>query len=181
MSAYHFNSSGEPDNRFLSDDEWLEVCDEWPVLLEWLKRPRRISYDYDIPFLGGISTNGACVFIDRRYKPILSWRNHRGSVTMDSSLTIPDHEITEYYAIRFIGLHYDPENPKRSAHVLGNTAERLAVQACGCDWDEYNYAIDHQLQPIEMENVTKCPRDLCLYPYQESKSLLAKIQAAQHA
>ena len=175
MSVHHKLANGAPDNRYHSDRDWVAFCNDHPLILTWLSRPRKISYDYHIPYLGGISTDGSVVFLDSRYDPVLSLQYHR----LDSALTLPDHEITEYVLIRFYGFQYDPDNPDRSSHVWGNTAERLAVRGLDADWDEYNEAIDRQLKGIELEKVEHCPPNLALYPYQGDKELLAKIRKAQ--
>lgn len=183
MSAGHRwkgNAQDAPDNRFLDDREWVQLCQECPLILTWLSKPRRISYDYHIPYLGGISKDGSVVYIDSRFDPKLSLMLEGAHAYMDSGETIPDHEVAEYVLERFYGFQYESTNPLRSAHVAGgNTAERLAVRALGFDWDEYNAAIDRQLQGIELEQVVHCPPDLALFPYQEDPELLAKIKACQ--
>lgn len=175
MSAH--KHGGNVDNRYHSETEWLAFCRAHPLVLEWLREPYRLSHDYDIPYLGGISKDGATVFLDRRYHPLLVCPAHKH--TINSAQTIPDHEITEYVCIRFYGMQYNATDDLRNPHVWGNTAERLGVMALGCGWDEYNAVLDRQLSGIELENLTRCPPSLATYPYQDNPKLLAKIRAAQ--
>jgi hypothetical protein len=175
MAAGH-KGGGSADNEYHDEATWLKFIVDHPLVLTWLQRPYRLSRDYSIPYLGGISKDGGTVFLDHRYDPILHCLEH-GHI-LDSSETIPDHEITEYVCVRFYGMVYMDSNPFRNPHIWGNTAERLAVMAAGCEWGPYNKALDKQLSGVELEKVTRCPSNLALYPYQDDPKLLAKIRAA---
>ncbi len=176
MSAGH-HVPGLPENEFHTQADWLAFCRDHPLVLEWLQKPRRVDCNYHIPYLGGIATTGMPVFIDSRFDPIM--RCHAHNHTLDTTDTIPDHEIIEYVCVRFYGMNYEDKNLFRNPHIWGNTGERLAVLALNCEWDPYNKFIDSQLKAIEDAPVTRCPPNLATYPYQGDPELLAKIKAAQ--
>ena len=176
MSAGH-HIPGLPENHFHTESDWLLFCADHPKVMEWLQRPRRIDCNYQIPYLGGISTDGRVVFIDSRYHPIMRGTNY--GLSLNTADTIPDHEVTEYVCVRFYGMRYEDKNLFRNPHIWGNTAERLAVLALDCEWDPYNKFIDSQLKAIEDGPVTRCPPTLATYPYRDDQVLLAKIKAAQ--
>jgi hypothetical protein len=173
----HFAANEAPVNDYHDLQEWMRFVTDHPLVLDWLGRPYRLSRDYQIPYLGGISLDGGTVFLDSRYHSILTCAAHRH--TIDTAKTIPDHEIIEYVCVRFYGMRYDDPNPFRNPHIWANTGERLAVQALHCEWEPYNAGIDRQLSGIELEKLTRCPPTLCLFPYQAEPKLLAKIKAAQ--
>ena len=176
MSAGH-HPPGLPDNEYHTLTDWLAFCRDHPLVMEWLQRPRRIDRNHHIPYLGGISKDGAVVFLDCRYDSIMECHEHHHA--LDTADTIPDHEITEYVCVRFYGMNYEDKNLFRNPHIWGNTAEWLAVLALNCEWDPYNKFIDSQLKAIEDAPVTRCPPTLATYPYQGDPVLLKKIKAAQ--
>lgn len=161
-------SSGDIDNVEYSDERWADFRGNNPRLLMLLSIPPQFNDQYDIPYLGGLSTDARVIYLHRLYRWM--W----GGV--DTRPFIGVHEITEWYCMVHLGLSYV------QGHRWANTAEDHAVFMAGYDHVAYNKFIDREVPKIEAAPVTMVPRDLFLGPYltQDTKpGLLAAIKAAQ--
>lgn len=124
-----------------------------PKIGEWLRRFRRTSREYDVPYLGGISNDGSTVYIDRKLPLRIA------GVSLDQLFIT--HETVENALIKALRLGYEP------AHHLATAAEAhvLKVTWPGVSWNDYRTALRPLYRPIETEEIALPPPDLALYPY----------------
>jgi hypothetical protein len=77
-----------------------------PVLLDVVKalrrRVRRVSHDYDIPYIAGYSVDGKTIFIDRHLPRTIRWLLK--TVRVEPFLLT--HEIVEKAMLDELRLHY---------------------------------------------------------------------------
>jgi hypothetical protein len=101
-----------------------------PVLLDVVRalrrRVRRVSHDYDIPYIAGYSVDGKTIFIDRHLPRTIRWLLK--TVRVEPFLLT--HEIVEKALLDELRLHY------LHAHQIAMRAERDAVKA-GVSWWAY--------------------------------------------
>ncbi len=81
------------------------------------------------------------------------------------------HEIVEKALLDELRSHY------LHAHQIAVRAERDAVKAAGIPWFVYQRFMKRYQRPIELEKVTRVPRNLDLTPYRDQKdfSLLRRL------
>ena len=107
-----------------------------------------INLEYDIPYLGGVSTDGETVYIDRTY-PYAEYIKY-----------IVLHEVVEGILMRG-GLHY------QLAHYLAEQMEEKAVLEDGLDLDEYNAKNTAEELRIYEKPIVSVPPDLDITPYRD--------------
>ena len=134
-----------------------------PVLLDVVKalrrRVRRVSHDYDIPYIAGYSVDGKTIFIDRHLPRTIRWLLK--TVRVEPFLLT--HEIVEKALLDELRLHY------LHAHQIAMRAERDAVKAAGVSWWAYQSFMKKHEKPIEEEKLIRVPRNLDLTPYRDEK------------
>ena len=157
-------SSGDIDNHLIGEDRWLQALREHPWLRD-LRKPIGQSHAYDIPYLGGISTNMGTIYYDMHMPLVLRLSTGPCNIT-DFWWR---HELFEAMLVLRLGFKY------ADAHEYANRAEVYGVREMGHNWIEYNRAIDKHVKPIEHESVLTVPPDLALYPYQDDPKTLAAI------
>ena len=120
---------------------------------------------YDIPYLGGYSSDGKRVYIDRH----LNLR-YKGK---DISKFIRMHEVAEKAALDIFELDY------QHAHKVANHVERQAVEKAGLKWIEYCDHLDPFIKEVSKEHIESVPHDLDLTPYKDEhdKKLLKSLQS----
>jgi len=133
------------------------------VLLDVVKalrrRVRKISHDYDVPYIAGYSEDGKIVFIDRHLPGSFRWLLK--TVRVEPFLLT--HEIVEKALLDELRLHY------LHAHQIAVRAERDAVRAAGISWRAYQSFMKKHEKPIEEEKLIRVPRDLDLTPYRDER------------
>ena len=125
-----------------------------PVLLDVVKalrrRVRRVSHDYDIPYIAGYSVDGKTIFIDRHLPRTIRWLLK--TVRVEPFLLT--HEIVEKALLDELRLHY------LHAHQIAMRAERDAVKAAGVSWWAYQSFMKKHEKQIEEEKLVRIPRNL---------------------
>ena len=123
-----------------------------PVLLDVVKalrrRVRRVSHDYDIPYIAGYSVDGKTIFIDRHLPRTIRWLLK--TVRVEPFLLT--HEIVEKALLDELRLHY------LHAHQIAMRAERDAVKAAGVSWWAYQSFMKKHEKQIEEEKLVRVPR-----------------------
>lgn len=170
MTAHH--------RRFQSDDrplwmpspqEFEQVVNSQEVLRE-LKWAPVIIEDFDVPDLGGSSTQPGLVkiFIDRHIaklrptlkKTKLPWEYWRSSVAL--------HEQIENILHRMFKMPYDVEGGP-SAHGFATALEhRYVKEKFNIDPQHYEEDIDPFVNESESEHIKDPPLDLACFAYYES-------------
>ena len=137
------------------------------VLLDVVKalrrRVRRVSHDYDIPYIAGYSVDGKTIFIDRHLPRTIRWLLK--TVRVEPFLLT--HEIVEKALLDELRLHY------LHAHQIAMRAERDAVKAAGVSWWAYQSFMKKHEKQIEEEKLARIPRTLDLTPYRDEKGFRA--------
>ncbi len=157
-------SAGDIDNVEFSDERWAEFRAHNPRLLMLLAMPFRFDTQYDIPFLGGISSDATTIYLDRFYPR--SWNG------VDTGQFIAVHETTEWYCMVHLGLSY------LKGHHWANTAEDHAVFMAGYDPVDYNKYVDQYVDQIEGDPIVITPRDLFMGPYTDDKVTYDAVKRA---
>jgi hypothetical protein len=156
-------SAGDIDNVEYSDERWADFRGNNLRLLMLLGMPFRFNTQYDIPFLGGISTDAHTIYLDRHY--LRMWSG------VDTGQFIAVHETTEWYCMVHLGMPYI------KGHRWANTAEDHAVFMAGLDPKLYNKFVDQFVPKTEHEKIKITPKDLFMGPYAEDKPLYTHIRS----
>src|SRR3954466_9852169 len=123
------------------------------------RRVKKVSRDYDIPYIAGCSRDGHTVFIDRHLPRTFRWLLK----TVRVEPFIVTHEIVEKALLDELRLHY------LHAHQIAIRAEQAAVKGAGVSWSAYQRFTKKYEKQIEFEKLQKVPKTLDLTPYQDEK------------
>ena len=127
------------------------------VLLDVVKalrrRVRRVSHDYDIPYIAGYSVDGKTIFIDRHLPRTISWLLK--TVRVEPFLLT--HEIVEKALLDELRLHY------LHAHQIATRAERDAVKAAGVSWWAYQSFLKKHEKQMKKRSWSVFPRHWTLH------------------
>lgn len=121
---------------------------EHPALDERIAAKRAISWKYDVPYLGGISSDGATVYLDPKLKELPEW--------VHCLITL--HEVVEW-SLKPWKRDYEDR------HHMATAAEDQFVTTLGHTAAQYRRLLHPYYQPIETEKIASIPPDLDLSPY----------------
>lgn len=147
MSSGHFDDSVKPGDF----TKLQELRAQYPQISVQLRKFRRINHTKQVPYLGGISNDGATVYIDPEVPLGLE------GIPVDKLFMI--HECIEYALVKIAGLKYEP------AHHLATAAEDHVLRELGHTWKKYQSLLRPYYKPVEEEKIENPPKDLALYPY----------------
>ncbi len=125
-----------------------------------------INREYDLPYLGGYSTDGQTIYLDRHLPGVLK----AGTREFSPDDFIPIHEHVEKSVMDGLGFKYGP------AHEIATGVERRHVVAQGINWDQYSAALEPYIKADAVEKIERPPPDLDLRPYQGTP-LLEKLES----
>ncbi|HZP20403.1 MAG TPA: hypothetical protein VFB16_09360 [Bauldia sp.] len=154
-----------PKNKALLEAEvrtWTEDISDAAILEMMsaaLKRPARISRDFDIPYAAGYSSDGRVIYIDRHMPSALRVGGRR--VPTDRFIAL--HEIVEKALLDGLRLHY------LHAHQVALRTEQAAVRAAGLSWRTYDRFTKKHSKEIAVERLTRVPAALDLTPYSDEE------------
>jgi hypothetical protein len=136
-----------------------------------VKRPAKISREFDIPYIAGYAKDGATVFIDRHMPRSFRYRGRE--VETDRFLVV--HEVVEKALLDALKLHY------LHAHQIALRTEQAAVRAAGIGWHDYNAFTEANEKSIVRELLRRVPPNLDLTPYSDEQEieLLRELAAAK--
>jgi hypothetical protein len=123
------------------------------------RRVRKVSRDYDIPYIAGYSLDARTVFIDRHLPRTFRWLLK----TVRVEPFILTHEVIEKALLDELRLHY------LHAHQIAVRAERDAVNGAGVPWWAYQRFIKKHEKEISEERIERVPASLDLTPYRDAK------------
>lgn len=115
----------------------------------------KVSFDYDIPYIAGYSSNASTIYVDRHFQTKMG--------KIDILPLILVHEKTEKALIDYYDLKY------QSAHHLATYVEHSMAKKMGVDWIEYSRHCTRYAKKLEHEHIKKVPADLDLTPYKDEK------------
>jgi len=118
-------------------------------------RPTKIDKTYDIPYVGGYSSDGKTIYFDRHMKEIFN-----GKSIIPFLLV---HERTEKSLMNVFGLSY------QQAHHIATYVEMHAVEKAGLNWRDYSKHIDTYVKLDAHEQLKRVPKDLDLKPYRDER------------
>jgi hypothetical protein len=123
------------------------------------RRVRKVSRDYDIPYIAGYSVDGKTVFIDRHLPRTFRWVLQ--TVRVEPFILV--HEVIEKALLDELRLHY------LHAHQIALRAEHDAVTSAGIPWWAYQHFMKKHEKEISEEHVERVPATLDLTPYRDTK------------
>jgi len=155
-------------HHHVSEDHRLELVRIRAQLWfkDWWSKPFTVNYDFDIPFLGGSSIDGARVYVDRRAYP---------AIVKESLLSgLITHERVEGILLR-TGRSY------ADSHEFATCAEDETYQRAGKDPKAAQKLYPKLLDNTEIENIYRVPDDLHMEPYlypPVDEAMVARMRAA---
>jgi hypothetical protein len=109
---------------------------------------------YDVPYLGGYSSDGKRVYLDRHLKTKMDGH--------DISRFIRVHEVAEKALLDLFNLDY------QQAHHIALHVEWEAVRSAGINWRKYSKFLDPYIKKVSGD-LQKVPPDLDLTPYKDER------------
>jgi hypothetical protein len=134
------------------------------------RRVKKVSRDYDIPYIAGCSRDGHTVFIDRHLPRTFRWLLK----TVRVEPFIVTHEIVEKALLDELRLHY------LHAHQIAIRAEHDAVTSAGISWGAYQRFMKKHQKEISEEHIKKVPSTLDLRPYRDEKDFPILQRLVEH-
>ncbi len=177
MSAGHrrihaFGLTGEALDRVLND----------PEVRERLLRPRTINKDYDMPYVGGYSTDGSTIYLDRHLPDEIKLRLD-GQVkvvrTVGFLAEYMGHEPVEWSVMDALGWSYEAAH---AGPATGSERRKVLRELGPHWWQPWQTAIERYVKADAHEKITKVPADYDFRPVLAppvDKRLLAHMQAHQ--
>jgi hypothetical protein len=144
------------------------LLDGNPELKQFLAREPKISREFRVPYLGGISKDGRTVYIDRNLPETLPVT----SIAPDKYIAI--HERAEWRLMTQHGMPYLGDGSDDGAHHFAVRLEHNALEADGGDPDAYEdelalYINEDEHADLEPDDL---PPDLYLGPYAQEETPL---------
>lgn len=142
-----------------------------PRVQRFIKMPRTLDHEHDVPYFGGISNDFKTIYIDRHVPLNLKV----GDKTIDLELTIPVHEVIETALIECLGYRYE------KAHAIATVVEDRRVEQLGVVPQSYADSLRPYIRSDEKEKLAKVPPALFTRPYSDSgdSETLRRIKKAQ--
>lgn len=140
-------------------------------LQKLVNRYRNTDHSHDIPYLGGISNDGATVYLDKNLADVVSWEEDGRKQAIEPAEFTALHEKWEKAIVDLYKWRYD------EAHKYATAIERRAVMQAGKNWVGYSKALKPFIASAEKEGfstIIKVPGDLSLYPYKDAEPKLYK-------
>lgn len=129
----------------------------------------KVDHQFDIPYLAGYSTNGATVYIDRHLPLSLVIVGKRVNI-LPFLIT---HERVEKGLLDTFDVSYD------EAHNAATVEEHKKLEKMNISPRAYERALDPYIKADYYEKILRCPADLDLKPYRDSRDLklIARMKA----
>lgn len=152
------------DDKPGSKQELEKLYRDQPSVRAFLREAHKLDHKHDIPYIGGISTDGKTVYLDR-HVPL-----EIGDLPVAKLIIL--HETIEYAIIRELSrakhdkFWFDHAHKYyEQAHHLATAAEDLMLTGEGLKWKTYTEALRPYYKPVEDEKLENPPKDIALYPY----------------
>ena len=186
MTVGDHDPADDPSGEWLADRPRVYSRLNDPRVKARLGTPYRVSLDYDIPYVCGISEDNDELFADRTCRidaaPADLWaqpgsgplssRGGRGPIDLTRFIWL--HECGEK---AFIDLYDDDYD---GAHALITIAEHDAVVEAGINWKRYSKFFEDAAGRTERERLKRVPAKLFMRPYtnEDDWLLISRMQAA---
>ena len=148
------------------DEVSQAVLDAHPDLRAYLETQPVISRQYKVPYLGGVSTDGKTVYIDRDLPEALP--------SVEPDAYIAHHERMEWWLMTRLGMDYLGKDGGDGAHHFAVRYEHDALKADGHDTDDYEDELVPYIKEDEYADLgpDDVPPDLFLGPYEDDQDSL---------
>lgn len=147
---------------------------------EELWRHREINREFDLPYLGGYSKDGATIYIDCHLPEKLSYDLDGRKKEFAPDQFLRRHEALEKTLIDVCGYSYEKSHQAATAYEKRGVLERLGPGS----WEGYSKALDPFIKADQVERLESVPADLDMTPYWAppvNHTLIARMQAAMGA
>jgi len=125
-----------------------------PRFLSEVVKPTTTDRTHDVPYVGGVSTQGGTVYVDKHLRP--TYQGH----SIIPYLMV--HERVEWVLMHVLGLKY------QSAHKIATEVEKLMLDLGGVmTWSTYQTHYRKYIKGANKEKLLNPPRDLDLVPYKD--------------
>jgi len=171
MSSGHRHPGGSGGQGKLIIDRILKNPDVQRELYEWWP----VDRGYDLPYLGGTSSNERKIYLDRHLPFSLSYEHDGLKKEFNPTEYLCNHEKFERACMDVLGWGYE------HAHQAATGYERRSVLAAGLFWQPYQSAVERFVKAAEHESLQKVPPDLDMRPYNSpppDKALIARMEKA---
>lgn len=160
-------ASGHLDEEPASEAVVKALLAQHPELAAFLAQEPAVSRIWKIPYLGGISRDGATVYIDQS----LPARLPITRIVPDKYIAL--HERFEWWVMIKLGLDY-LGTKQDGGHPLAVRYEHDTLRADGYDPGDYEDELAQYIKEDESEGITpqNVPPDLFLGPYEDDQDAL---------
>lgn len=137
-----------------------------------------VNRENDMPYLGGASSDGKTIYIDRHLPEKLSIEVDGQKTEFDADEFLLRHERLEKALIDALGWSYWPAHSAANGYERRGVLQRLGPGA----WPVYEKVMLQYVKADERERLVRVPADLDMTPYLAppvDKALVAKMQEAQ--
>ena len=135
-----------------------------PMVRERLNMPRKINYDYDMPYVGGYSTDGKTIYGDRHLPDEIELEldNQRKIVRPAEFLFDYDgHEPVEWSVMDALGWGYEHAH---AGPATGSERRKVLRRLGPGWWQPWQNAIEKYVKADEHEKLKKMPKDYDMRP-----------------
>lgn len=168
---HSYGMSGKHLDRVLDD----------PAVRERLLRPRKINLDYDMPYVGGYSTDGNTIYLDRHLpeevKLEMDWQK-KVIRPVEFLAEYLGHEPVEWSVMDALGWNYEHAH---AGPATGSERRKVLTYLGPGWWDVYQRAMEKFIKADAHEKLTKMPDDYDMRPILAppvNKHLVHAVRAA---
>lgn len=137
---------------------------KWPEIGDFLRKDRRIDREWDVPGGAGISRDGDTIYLDRRFPRVA------GDIPIDKYVALVRVPL-EWILLRILGRRAGIADMQSmamakwapTAQKLARAGEFIALTMDGYTWEDYAQGLESI--PMFLDQVSRPPPDLALYPY----------------
>ncbi len=161
--------------------EALERVLDNPLVRERINRPRKISFAFDMPYVGGYSVNGDTIYGDRHLPEELELELDGQKKTVRPAEFLFDHlghEPVEWSVMDGLGWSY---NSAHAGPATGSERRKVIARLGPGWWTPWQREIGKYVKADQRERIEKMPKDYDLRPIlypPVNRALLAHVQKA---
>lgn len=127
-----------------------------PEFLKRIRMPVTIVRRFEVPYLGGTSSDRKRIYLDKHLPRIIDGINVTKYIVI--------HEKVESTLMDLIkDITYE------EAHNFATKIEKLSVEKDGLSWEKYSAALKPYIKTDDKETLANSPDDIDLKPYVDEK------------